>query len=107
MVKQGDIIMVSLDPTKGHEQQGFRPCLCLSNELVYQHSHLIIVAPISNTKRVYPLYYELTDYVITGKVMLDHLKSIDPKARKFVYKESLRKEDLLNILDLAQAIFDQ
>ena len=30
MVKQGDIVKMNLDPKQGHEQQGYRPYICLS-----------------------------------------------------------------------------
>jgi len=32
--QQGDIIKLDLDPRKGHEQQGFRPVIVLSNNIV-------------------------------------------------------------------------
>jgi len=32
MVRQGDIIKVDLNPTLGHEQSGYRPCVVVSNE---------------------------------------------------------------------------
>ncbi|HCT4590636.1 TPA: type II toxin-antitoxin system PemK/MazF family toxin, partial [Enterococcus faecalis] len=28
-LKQGDIVYINLNPTKGHEQQGKRPCIIL------------------------------------------------------------------------------
>lgn len=40
MVKQGDIIKVNLNPRKGHEQQGYRPYLCLNHELVNTTSNI-------------------------------------------------------------------
>ena len=33
--KQGDIVYIDLDPTKGHEQAGKRPCLVISNNDYY------------------------------------------------------------------------
>ena len=34
--QQGDIITIDLDPRMGHEQQGFRPVIILSNNIVSQ-----------------------------------------------------------------------
>jgi mRNA-degrading endonuclease toxin of MazEF toxin-antitoxin module len=34
--QQGDIIKLDLNPRKGHEQQGFRPVIVLSNNRVVQ-----------------------------------------------------------------------
>ena len=30
--KQGDIVFTNLDPVRGHEQAGDRPCLIISND---------------------------------------------------------------------------
>ena len=32
--KQGDIVYVDLDPTKGHEQRGTRPAIVISNNVL-------------------------------------------------------------------------
>jgi mRNA interferase MazF len=48
---QGDIIKVNLNPRRGHEQQGFRPVIVLSNNIVSQYTNVVIVAPISTTRR--------------------------------------------------------
>ncbi|MCL1843660.1 MAG: type II toxin-antitoxin system PemK/MazF family toxin [Defluviitaleaceae bacterium] len=31
---QGDIIKINLNPKQGHEQQGYRPYICLSNKII-------------------------------------------------------------------------
>ncbi|MBC7503143.1 MAG: type II toxin-antitoxin system ChpB family toxin [Herminiimonas sp.] len=43
---RGDIVLVNLDPTKGHEQQGVRPALVLSTS-VFNALGVVLVAPIS------------------------------------------------------------
>ena len=45
MVKQGDIIKINLNPKKGHEQQGYRPYICLSHEIISQISNIAILLP--------------------------------------------------------------
>lgn len=107
MVKQGDIISVQLNPTQGHEQQGFRPCVCLSNDVVFKFSNVIIVAPISNTQRDYPFYFNLNGYHTSGKILLDQIRTIDPKARKIKHIEKLRNDDLEDILHLSSFIFQK
>ncbi|MYN26853.1 type II toxin-antitoxin system ChpB family toxin [Duganella levis] len=42
---RGDIVMVSLDPTQGHEQRGKRPVLVLSTS-VFNALGVVLVAPI-------------------------------------------------------------
>ncbi|WP_238022320.1 type II toxin-antitoxin system PemK/MazF family toxin [Listeria monocytogenes] len=42
MVKQGDIIKINLNPKQEHEQQGYRPYICLSHNLVSDHANIAI-----------------------------------------------------------------
>ena len=81
-IKQGDIIIANLNPKQGHEQQGFRPLLVLSNDIVDKYSNVVIVAPISSTERRLPLYIDLPKNLKTnGVVLLDQLTTIDYLAR--------------------------
>ncbi|MBG6223416.1 mRNA interferase ChpB [Janthinobacterium sp. CG_23.4] len=43
---RGDIVMVNLDPTEGHEQKGMRPVLVLSTS-GFNALGVILVAPIT------------------------------------------------------------
>ncbi|MBQ9619305.1 MAG: type II toxin-antitoxin system PemK/MazF family toxin, partial [Neisseriaceae bacterium] len=45
-MKRGDIWLVSLDPSVGHEQAGSRPVLIISPDKFNQASGLPIVLPI-------------------------------------------------------------
>ncbi len=36
--KKGDFVALSFDPQSGHEQQGRRPALVVSNDLFNQHT---------------------------------------------------------------------
>jgi mRNA interferase MazF len=104
--EQGDIIRVDLDPRKGHEQQGFRPVIVLSNKIVSQYSNVAIVAPISSTKRRLPLYRDLPDTLITkGAVLLDQLVALDYKARSFQFVETVQPDLLNTFLDITRKIF--
>lgn len=47
-MNRGDIYMVSLDPTKGREQQGHRPVLVISPTAFNKATHLPVVLPITN-----------------------------------------------------------
>ena len=44
----GDIYLVSLDPTQGHEQQGRRPVLVVSPSAFNRVTHVPIVLPITS-----------------------------------------------------------
>jgi mRNA interferase MazF len=46
---RGDIYSVTLDPTKGHEQGGTRPCLVISaNKFNHGPADLVVVIPITS-----------------------------------------------------------
>jgi mRNA interferase ChpB len=46
-MNRGDIYLVSLDPTLGHEQQGSRPVLIVSPTAFNQLTKLPIICPIT------------------------------------------------------------
>ena len=104
--QQGDIITIDLDPRMGHEQQGFRPVIILSNDIVSQYTNVVIVAPISTTQRRLPLYYNLPDNLNTkGTVLLDQLVTLDYKARSFKFIEKVSLDFLNQLLNIARRIF--
>jgi mRNA-degrading endonuclease toxin of MazEF toxin-antitoxin module len=47
-MKRGEIWLVSLDPTSGHEQQGRRPVLIVSPEAFNQVTKVPVVLPITS-----------------------------------------------------------
>ena len=99
---QGDIIKINLNPKQGHEQSGYRPYICLSNKIISDISNIAIFAPISNTKRNYPLYIPLQGTKTTGTVLLDQIVTIDYNARNFTFVERV-PTDVINEL-LAKVI---
>ena len=102
---QGDIIKVNLSPKKGHEQEGYRPYICLSNKIISDIANIAVFAPISNTKRQYPLYIKLENLKTTGSVMLDQLVTIDYNARDFKFVESAPQEVIEDLLAKVVLVF--
>ena len=48
---RGDVVLVNLEPTVGHEQQGTgRPCLVVSSNDINEVAPIVIVCPISKSK---------------------------------------------------------
>lgn len=104
--KQGDIIWANLNPKKGHEQQGFRPLLVISNNIVAEYTNLVMVAPISTTERRLPLYKELPQCLkTTGTVLLDQIVAIDYTARNAKFEERVPDSFLDEVLDITRRIF--
>lgn len=46
-VRRGDVVIVELDPTKGSEQQGTRPCLVVQSDVGNENAPTTIVVPCS------------------------------------------------------------
>jgi mRNA interferase MazF len=102
---QGDIIKINLGPKKGHEQTGYRPYICLSNKIISDYANIAIFAPISNTRRKYPLYLPLQKTRTTGTVLLDQLVTIDYNARPFRFVETVPSALLQQLLSVTVMIF--
>jgi mRNA interferase MazF len=104
--QQGDIIKVNLNPSKGHEQQGFRPVIVLSNNIVSQFTKVVIVAPISSTTRRLPLYRDLPKGLKTsGTVLLDQIVTLDYTVRNAAFVETVPLPLLEEMLDVVRRIF--
>jgi len=60
-VLRGDIFWADLDPTRGHEQAGFRPVLVVSENVFNQRSGTVIALAITSVepRAGFPLALEL------------------------------------------------
>ena len=80
---RGDIILLSLDPTLGHEQAGTRPAVVLSPDFYNKASGLCLVCPITNQVKGYPFEVLLEGTrKTTGVALADQIRSIDWQARQ-------------------------
>jgi mRNA interferase ChpB len=84
-VKRGDIYLVDLDPTVGHEIQKRRPVLIVSPTEFNRHS-LPLVAPITGggeAARLGLMTVSLTGAgtATTGVVLCNQIRTLDIKAR--------------------------
>ena len=102
---QGDIIKINLNPKQGHEQQGYRPYVCLSNKIISDIANIAVFAPISSTKRNYPLYVKLRNTKTTGSVLLDQIVTIDYNARIFEFVERLPADMISELLAKVVLVF--
>ena len=108
VIKQGSILLMDLSPKQGHEQSGKRLYLYLSYKGVEKYAHIAVFAPISTTKRRYPLYQELPAVSQTkGVVMLDQLVTIDYHNRSFQYLEQLPDDYMEKILKIVKVVFQK
>ncbi len=102
--KQGDIVILTFDPQAGHEQQGRRPALIVSNEIFNKNVGLAIACPITNTDRNFPFHVKIDSKELTGFVMSEQVKSIDFRARKVKFIEKATDKLLANVLGIIGSI---
>lgn len=104
--QKGDIVYFDFNPTKGHEQKGFRPAVVLSNDTFNDFTKMVIVCPISTNTKDFPTHYLLKDTKkVKGSVLCEHLRSIDYEVRNLKYVEKCSMEDYDNIIDLINSFY--
>ena len=83
-MKRGDIYLVSLDPTAGHEQSGSRPVLVVSPAAFNEATGLPVILPITHGgefARRLGFAVPLSGTRTTGVVRCDQPRVIDLAAR--------------------------
>ena len=82
---RGTVLLLDLDPTRGHEQRGLRPCIAVSDPEVVEDQRypLIGVVPITRTAAVGALYpvLEAGSSGLTSRsyALIDHVRSVDKR----------------------------
>ena len=88
---RGSVVLVSLDPTVGHEQRGVRPCLVASDPDVVadQKFALTCVIPLTGTPGSGALYPPLapgkSGLTKPSFALVDQLRSVDKRRIQRVY----------------------
>lgn len=107
---RGDIVMVSLDPTLGHEQKGMRPALVLSTA-AYNTLGVVLVAPITqggdfarHAGFATPLSGSGTK--TQGVILVNQIRMLDLQARKAKRVETVPEYVVEDALARLRAITD-
>lgn len=108
---RGDIYLVSLDPTSGHEQQGTRPVLIVSASAFNHLTKAPVVLPITsggNFARTAGFAVSLTGSGIktTGVVRCDQPRVLDLGSRNARKLESVPESIMDEVLAKLTAIFE-
>ena len=108
-MNRGDIYQVSLDPTHGHEQQGYRPVLIVSPTEFNRATKLPVVLPITNGgafARRLGFAVPLTGIKTTGVVRCDQPYVLDLAARHGRKVETLPHDLLDEVLARVVVLFE-
>ena len=102
-MERGEIWIVSLDPTSGHEQQGRRPVLVVSPSAFNRLTKTPVVLPITNGRnfaRTAGFSVSLTSAGVstTGVIRCDQPRALDLGSRKGRKLESVPQEIVDEVL---------
>ena len=83
--ERGTVILVSLDPTVGHEQRGSRPCVVVTDPAVTEDQRfpMLAVVPLTGTPGVGALYPRLrpgeSGVIKPSWALIDQLRAVDKR----------------------------
>jgi len=110
-MERGDIYLVSLDPTSGHEQQGMRPVLIVSPTAFNRLTRTPVVLPITsggNFARTAGFTVSLMGVgtQTTGVVRCDQPRALDIDSRRGRKLESVPQAILEEVLAKVVPLFE-
>jgi len=104
-IKRGDICLINLEPVKGSEQGGVRPCLIIQNDQGNEYSPLTIIAPLTSKEftKEFPtnVFVSKKDSKLNrdSTILLNQIKTIDKT--RLIKKISSLNSFLMNQVDMA------
>ncbi len=104
-MNRGDIYLVSLDPTHGHEQRGHRPVLIISPTAFNKATRLPVVLPITRFGRRIGFAVPLAGIRTTGVVRCDQPRTLDIHARGGKKVDALPAAILNDVLARTATLF--
>jgi mRNA interferase ChpB len=110
-MERGDIYLVSLDPTAGHEQQGYRPVLVISPAKFNRLTGVPVVLPITTGggfARTAGFAVSLMGVgtKTTGVIRCDQPRALDVRARKAKKLETAPDYIVDEVLSKVSALFE-
>jgi mRNA interferase MazF len=85
MLERGTVVLVSLDPTVGHEQRGARPCVVVTDTAVIEDQRfpMLAVVPLTGTAgegALYPLLRPGESGLLKPSwALIDQLRAVDKR----------------------------
>ncbi|PIQ68624.1 MAG: mRNA-degrading endonuclease [Candidatus Taylorbacteria bacterium CG11_big_fil_rev_8_21_14_0_20_46_11] len=105
--KKGDIAWCALNPIRGHEQSGLRPCVVISGSIFNQKTGTAVVCPItSKDKKDYYFRIAIETPTVKGFVMADQIRTVDWKERGIRVDGSAGTLVLVEVYEKLTVLFD-
>lgn len=86
---------MALDPIKGSEQAGFRPCVVVSPDSMNDQLETVIVVPLTTKSKDWPTRVQTQFSGLMGQAMCEQIRTVSQKRLK-------EKIDRLNIAEIIQ-----
>ena len=100
-MKRGEVYWVNLDPTVGNEVKKHRPAVILSPDEMNRSLPVVIVAPITSSKKSWPTRADIKLSGKAGQIMLDQIRTVD----KTRLTKRIAEVDVADALDALQIMF--
>ena len=95
---RGDIVYLDFNPTKGHEQRGYRPALIISPAAYSEKSSLALFCPITSQQKGYPFEVSLPEELQThGVILVDQIRFLDLRVRQIKFVETVSLEVITEV----------
>ena len=75
-LNRGDVWNVLLDPIKGSEQAGHRPCVIVSPDSMNAQLETVIVVPLSTKKKEWPTRIDICFRDIEGQALCEQILTV-------------------------------
>ena len=89
---QGDVVWLSLDPTKGHEQSGRRPVIVITKKEYNKATGCFLMCPLTTKKKGYMTEVLCEIYDKTAVILSDQIRCVDFTLRKAEYITTVSDE---------------
>lgn len=103
-INRFDILLISIDLSKGAEIQKTIPCLVISPDEMNKYINTLIVAPMTSTIKNYPTRVAITFDGKKGSIVLDQIRTID-KSRIVKRLGALDNETINLVFKTLEKIF--
>ncbi len=103
-IKRGEIVFTDLEPIRGSEQGGIRPCVIIQNNIGNAYSPTTIIAPL--TSKIFSKEFPTNVYLPKdvshlekdSMILLNQIKTVDKSRIKksvcFLTEDFMKKVDL-------------
>lgn len=108
-MNRGDIYLVALDPTEGHEQRGHRPVVVVSPREFNDATNLAVIVPITNGgefARRLGFAVAISGIKTPGIVRCDQPRTLDLHARNARRIDALPNQVLADVMAKIATIFE-